>query len=256
MATNGNAVSWDLDSFYSTSHIANIKSNTSKLEVKWEATENDNWFGYWYAFSEGSAITINDDYEGDYDEISARTMGIWENSWTKSTQINDSGTTSYYFNLSVVDSEGDPHPVTSIGPFFIDTEPPGSPRFVVPETTTSANIIITDIGATDAVQFCISNSGFDVCTWENLTGSQRLWSVNNELNAQTTIYMQFKDDVGNISTASATTTYTETTETTVNIPGVRAIPTLTHWGCLIFSVILILSALLCYWRRPLKGLSR
>jgi len=236
--TNANAVSWDLDSFYSTSHTANIKSNTEELEIKWEAVENADWSNFWYAFSEGSAITINDEYEGHYDEITARTLGIWENSWTRSTQIADSGTTAYFFNLSIVDTEGDPHPVSSIGPFFIDTEPPASPRFYVSETTNNPNVVLYNIGAVDAVDMCISNSGYGVgCEWE-IVQEIKFWNINDELNTQTTIYMQFRDDVDNIATASASTTYTITS--TDKALFIRTVPTLNEWGKIILVLCLLM----------------
>ncbi len=239
ITTNGNTTSWNLDSFYSTSHTENIKSSTSELEVKWESTENEDWFGFWCAFSEGSAITLDDDYEGDYDEISARTLGIWENNWTRSSPFTDSGTTAYYFNLSVVDIEGDPHPVSSIGPFFIDTEPPGSPRFTVPETTNTPNVILDNIGAVGAVDMCISNSGFGVgCGWENIQES-KFWNINDELNSITTIYIQFRDDVDNKATVSASTTYTITSMT--EITGlVQSVPTLNEWGQIMLALCLLI----------------
>ena len=238
---------WSPDQFYSTTHTANIKSKDSDFEVKWEATENEDWTGFWYAFSEGEPLTLNDDYEGDYVEISARTLDIWESNWTKSKQISDSGTTSQYFNLSVVDTEGTPHPVTSIGPFFIDTEPPGSPRFTAPETSTTQNIILTEIGATDAEEICVSNSGFGVgCFWEDLESSSKLWTINNILNTETTIYIQFKDDVGNISTASETTTYisSNNNSSTTDTDLVTSIPTINEWGLFVFIISLIQVAII------------
>jgi len=240
-----NASEWELDSFYSTTHTPYIKSSESLLMVKWEAAENEDWSSFWCAFSESSPVTIDIFYDADYDNISARSLNSWENFWTRSLEISDDGNTPYYFNLSILDNNASLHPVPSIGPFYVDTEPPGNSRFTVSETTSSPNVILKDIGATDAVQFCISNSGFDVCTWENLTGTQRLWSVNNELNAQTTIYMQFKDDVGNISNVSRSTTYTITENDTDVILGVRAIPALMDWGILIFAFVLIVTAIFC-----------
>ena len=239
-----NASEWQPDTLYSTTHTLYVISKDSELEIKWESTEKESWLCFWVAFSTEAPLTINDDYFGDFDQIDARTpSGLWENAWTQKKEVNDTGKTPYYFNISVVDDEGTPHPLTSLGPYFIDTEPPGSPNLTAPENSETVNIILTNIGAIDAVDMCISNSGFGVgCTWQEIQGTKKLWTIKPEADVQTTIYIQFRDDVGNISTAMDATTFV-ILEDDISDRNVASVPVMSTFGMLVFMGILFVGAL-------------
>jgi len=232
------AADWNFDSFYSTTHTKYIKSNEPELEVKWTADENNDWHSFFVSFSSPSSVTIDSFYEGDYDVIEARTVGgMWKGSWTKQIELSGSGSESYYFNISIVDIEGDPHPVSGLGPFYIDTEPPGSPYIEPPEMTSTANIILL-IDAIDAKEYCISNSGYgDACLWTTLDSNNILWTVNEGNGVETTIYAQFKDDVGNISMTSATTIFMESSDS-YSTKNKKSIPAFNISG-IIFFILLI-----------------
>ena len=226
---------WDLESLCSTTHTIRLKSKDTRLEIQWEAQESATWHSFLTTFSSPSPVTMNDDYEGDYDTVSVETIsGVWKGVWTKSITIDDPGTTPYYFNMCIVDIEGDPHPITSIGPYFIDSEAPNSPSINAPEYTPSPIILLSNIGAIDSVQMCLSNTGYGIgCNWENIE-SYKLWIVNEGDGIQTTIYAQFRDDVWNIATASASTTYSSTAAPDENL----TVPTLNEWGIIILGTLL------------------
>ena len=99
-------------------------------------------------------------------------------------------------------------PTLTFGSIRIDTVPPLNPMIIAPERTSKQTLSI-QLGATNATQMYISNFNYGIGgAWEPYATS-RTWDLTDDEGLKT-IYVQFKDDAGNISTTTTLVTYQKT----------------------------------------------
>lgn len=181
----------DPDTITSTSHLTSIWSKENTIDIIWNPGADGGGSGldgYSYEWTNGSVVTPDD------------TKDIEEDIVVLTSPIFDDGN-SYYFNIRTKDNAGNWTSTKHLGPFWIDTSPPGDfsiTSFVVDE---EGNISI-ELSATDTLsgidKIMISeNEGFSGAEWMDYTDSSDI-NLTYPKNS-TTLYFKFRDTAGNES---------------------------------------------------------
>jgi hypothetical protein len=178
-------------------------SNNPNITVKWESTA-DGVTGetYYYLFNTESSypITLRN---------APSTQPVSTTQTTSSNLTGDS--VDYYFHVAPVNDRGIILGTASIG-FRIDTVPPKNVAVNVSIQNDSANTgkVTLQLGATGATQMQISNTTYGGTDGnvENLSSSKE-WTVENTP-GENKIYVQFKDEAGNVTNTLATVTISGT----------------------------------------------
>ncbi|KPA10361.1 conserved hypothetical protein, secreted [Candidatus Magnetomorum sp. HK-1] len=116
----------------------------------------------------------------------------------------------YYFHIAAACFDFETYsmrfgPTQTFGAIRIDIIPPIDPVIIVSSKTALRTIQIQP-GATNATEMYISNIKYTIGgIWENYAPS-RIWDLTDGPGLKT-IYAQFRDDAGNVSTASTTIEY-------------------------------------------------
>jgi len=180
----------------STTHELNQPSVDTQIQVTWHIPAGYTQVnGYYYVFDNNPTHTFTE----------LNTSGIqFGNHYDASSPIfNNVDDVAYYFHIAAEDTSENIGPTTTLGPFRIDTIAPKNGMIEVPDVIFNDSITLT-LGATDAREMFISNIGYGKAgTWE-LYDTNRQWIVTPERGIKI-IYVQFRDEAGNIANCSATT---------------------------------------------------
>jgi hypothetical protein len=180
----------------STTHDINTPSTDTQIHVTWQTPAGYTQVnGYYYLFDNNPTHTFTE----------SNTTGIdfgnyYDTSSSSFTNVDDK---AYYFHIAAEDILDNIGPTSTLGPFRIDTIAPKN--VMVNASDVIFNDVLTlTLGATGARQMYISNTGYGTAgAWETFNTS-RQWSVTSERGIKT-IYVQFKDQAGNIAKCATTT---------------------------------------------------
>jgi hypothetical protein len=180
----------------STSHEINQPSTNTQIHVTWQIpTGYTKVNGYYYLFDNNSKHTFTD----------INTSGIpfgnyYDTSSTNYTNVDDK---AYYFHIAAEDTLENIGPTSTLGPFRIDTIAPKNVLVDARDVIFNDALTLT-LGATGAREMYISNIAYGAAgVWEPYDTS-RQWIVTPDRGIKT-IYVQFRDEAGNISKRSTTT---------------------------------------------------
>jgi hypothetical protein len=181
----------------STTHEINSPSNITQIRVTWQIPNGYTQVnGYYYSFDQNSTHTFT---EMNTDGIS---FGNYYD--TVSSQYIDLDDEAYYFHIAAEDTSSTIGPTSNLGPFRIDTVAPKNALVSAPSVIYNNDLLLT-MGATGAANIYISNIAYGSAgLWEPYSTS-RQWTVTPGKGIKT-IYVQFRDEAGNIAQISTTTT--------------------------------------------------
>ncbi|OQX04303.1 MAG: hypothetical protein BWK80_53905, partial [Desulfobacteraceae bacterium IS3] len=170
-----------------------IISNNPYITVTWESSGSGYDESYYYEFNEIS----------DYEITKRNAPRMLPVTTKKVTSPELSGDdVSFYFHVAAVDDRGKIGPTAS-REFRIDTVPPSNGMVIVPERTSSSAIVLT-LGATGVKEVYLSNIGYGQGgDWETRVKEQN-WRLT-EGEGPKKIYIQFRDEAGNIANYLAET---------------------------------------------------
>jgi hypothetical protein len=180
----------------STTHGINQPSTKTQIHVSWAIpTGYTQVNGYYYLFNNDSTHTFTE----------LNTAGIsfgnyYDTSSANYTNVDDK---AYYFHIAAEDISENIGPTLTLGPFRIDTIAPKNAIVDTSDVIFNDTLTLT-LGATDAREMHISNIAFGAAgIWESYQTS-RQWVVTPERGIKT-IYVQFRDEAGNVAKCSTTT---------------------------------------------------
>ncbi|KPA13100.1 conserved hypothetical protein, secreted [Candidatus Magnetomorum sp. HK-1] len=180
----------------STSHVINAPSTQTQIRVTWQIPEGYTQVnGYYYAFDNNQTHTFTE----------LNTNGINFGNYYEAVSENylDVDDVAYYFHIAAEDVSENIGTTSTIGPIRIDTIAPRNALVSTPSVIYNDAVTLA-LGATNATDMHISNIAYGTAgTWESYNTS-RQWTVSSEKGIKT-IYVQFRDDAGNISNISTTT---------------------------------------------------
>ncbi len=177
-----------------------VVSNNPYITVTWEPSESGYDESYYYEFNQIS----------DYEITKRNAPRMLPVETRKVTGPDLSGDdVSFYFHVAAVDDRGKIGPTAS-REFRIDTVPPSNGMVIVPERTASSAIVLI-LGATGVKEVYLSNSGYGQGgDWETRVKEQN-WRLS-EGDGPKKIYIQFRDEAGNIANYLAETEKVPETE--------------------------------------------
>jgi len=180
----------------STTHQVNQPSTDTQIHITWQIPSGYTQVnGYYHLFDHNATHTFTE----------MNTAGInfgnyYDTSSSNFTNVDD---TAYYFHIAAEDIDENIGPTASLGPFRIDTIAPKNAMVHASDVIFNDAVTLT-LGATDARQMYISNIAYGTSgIWETYDTS-RQWIVTPERGIKT-IYVQFRDEAGNIARCSTTT---------------------------------------------------
>jgi len=187
----------NVEQLRSTTHDINDPSMVTQIRVTWQIPSGYTQVnGYYYMFDQNQSHTFTELNTGDvnfgnyYDAIS-----------TEFTNVDDE---AYYFHIAAEDTLSNIGSTSTIGPFRIDTVAPKNALATTSSVIYNDALVLT-LGATGASDMYISNIAYGTAgQWESYNTS-RQWTVTPGKGIKI-IYVQFRDDAGNISKTSTTTT--------------------------------------------------
>ena len=190
-------------------HSVGEPTPISLITMEWDAPSGFTGTDYYYVFNQSATHT--------FDVETGETVAATQISSEEYVNKND---VSYYFHVAATEFDWDTFEetigeVTTYGPIRIDNVAPQNVSVSAPETTTEQIITLTLGASTDTKQMNISNSSYGSGDWETFSTSKQ-WELS-EGDGVKTIYVQFKDQAGNTTNASTTTTYTAETGTAPEI---------------------------------------
>ena len=185
---------------------------------------------FYYAFNTSSTYTISTS-----DSTTTERMAT-------SDILSNKDNIAYYFHIAALDNDfiigPNLGPTKTEGPMRIDNVAPLEVSISGPETTDTIYNVSLSLSATGAILVCVSNSGPGIgCEWIPITSQINNWTLTQGEGIKT-VYAQFKDTAGNISSASTNIEYIPSNEPE------NTIPTLTEWGMIFFMMTLLLCALI------------
>jgi hypothetical protein len=179
-----------------TTHEINTPSTDTQIHVTWQIPAGYTQVnGYYYLFDNNSTHTFTE----------LNTTGIDFGNYydTMSSSFSNVDDKAYYFHIAAEDTLENIGPTSTMGPFRIDTIAPKNAMVDAHDVIFNDALTLT-LGATGARQMYISNIGYGTAgTWETYNTS-RQWIVTSGRGIKT-IYVQFKDDAGNIANCFTTT---------------------------------------------------
>ncbi len=179
-----------------------MASNNPFITVSWEPSDPSSDEGYYYEFNEIPDHIITKRNVPDIPPTLMRQVTSGELSGDN---------VSFYFHVAAVDDRGRIG-ATSTQAFLIDTVPPSNGNVVTPETT-SNQMITLFLGVMDAKEMYISNYGYGKNNeWETRV-KEKSWQLT-EGNGIKEIFIQFRDEAGNISNYTVSTQLTSSDKCT------------------------------------------
>ena len=187
---------------HSLSHVPHIVSQTNTIRMAWDPPEigEDQLTGYYYLFSTQSdfEFTLENTYATNVTYVKT---GMAREAMQSFSNLDDVG---YFFHIAPANENAEIIGQTeTFGPMRIDTVPPNPVHVSIPEFSSSPNIFIT-LGAYHAIDMNISDLAYGGGDWEPLANF-RPWTLRST-DGSHMIYVQFRDQAGNISNASVATT--------------------------------------------------
>jgi len=186
----------NVEQLRSTTHEINQPSKVTQIRVTWQIPSGYTQVnGYYYMFDNNSRHTFTE----------LNTAGIsfgnyYDTSSPEYTNVDDK---AYYFHIAPEDISENIGPTSTLGPFRIDTIAPKNALVDAKDVIFDDALTLT-LGATGAREMYVSNIAYGVSgTWETYNTS-RQWNVSQERGIKT-IYVQFRDEAGNIAKCSTTT---------------------------------------------------
>jgi len=180
----------------SISHEINQPTTQTQIHVTWQIPEGYTEVnGYYYTFDNNQTHTFT--------ELNTTGIGFGNYYDTKSPNFSNVDDKAYYFHIAAEDISENIGPTSTLGPFRIDTIAPKNAFVSAPNVIFNDSAILT-LGATNASDMFISNLAYGTAgTWEPYDTS-RQWIVTPGKGIKN-IYVQFRDDAGNVSQISTTT---------------------------------------------------
>jgi len=198
-------------------HEINRPSQATVIEIEWSLPEGytyDAIEGYYYHFDQSEVYEYDEFYTGE-PETSQKAIS--------KDYMNDALNDEFiYFHIAAVALDDNDDPVigttVNLGPFRIDTVQPQGVGVTTAPVSYDQSIELSLIAESSNLNIYISNIGFV----QSETGwipfdSKINWTVP-EGDGLKTIFVQFRDDAGNISQATATTELITTPSVTLQSP--------------------------------------
>jgi len=192
LISNGYAAAPDPVAGIICSHMEDVPSNTTTIDIEWNIPNGYTGF-YYTLFTEASEYTT---YTFDEDNVA----GLPTNTIGQSAHVHSEVTDeTYYFHVAAVweNEEEDLEfgPTTTYGPIIVDiTPPPGSVD--APSTTTSRNVTLSFVSS-EAIKIYVSNVGYGDGPELDLSANNPLpWELT-EGEGSKRVYVRFLDRAGN-----------------------------------------------------------
>ncbi|MDM8536895.1 carboxypeptidase-like regulatory domain-containing protein, partial [Desulfobacterales bacterium HSG17] len=170
-------------------------SNSPNITVTWDPSAGSEDESYYHVFNTETEHEITKRNAPGTNPVKTR----------KTTSRNLAGDdVTYYFHVAGVNDRGRIGDTSSLS-FRIDTVAPKNVQVNVNNRNARSgdNSVVLDLGATGAVEMYISNTNYGADgKWENFSSTKQ-WKVSDGARAAK-IYVQFRDEAGNISNALAT----------------------------------------------------
>jgi hypothetical protein len=186
----------NVEQLRSTTHEINQPSKVTQIHLTWQIPSGYTQVnGYYYLFDNNATHTFTE----------LNTAGVsfgnyYDTSSPDYTNVDDK---AYYFHIAAEDISEIIGPTSTLGPFRIDTIAPKN-ALVNAKDVIFDDALTLILGATGAREMYISNIAYGTGgTWETYNTS-RQWNVTQERGIKT-IYVQFRDEAGNIAKCSTTT---------------------------------------------------
>jgi hypothetical protein len=180
----------------SSTHQINQPTTNTQIHVTWQIPSGYTQVnGYYHTFDNNATHTFTE----------LNTTGISFGNYydTSSSNYSNVDDTAYYFHIAAEDIDDNIGPTATLGPFRIDTIAPKNAMVDASDVIFNDALTLT-LGATDARQMYISNIAYGTSgIWETYN-TTRQWIVTPERGIKT-IYVQFRDEAGNIANCSTTT---------------------------------------------------
>ncbi len=175
-------------------HFINIPSRVSRIKMTWDVP-GGNPRGYFVLFDTEPDHT----YAGPDPAGASHTAGTGFSQDFADSAPDD---VAYYFHIAAKYGEEEIGPVTTAGPYRIDTVPPSGAGVIAPEITPARTVTLF-LEAEGASEMYLSNEGYEKNgEWEPVS-SFREWELT-EGTGDRTVYVRFRDPAWNIADARDT----------------------------------------------------
>jgi hypothetical protein len=178
----------EVQSLRSVSHVVNIPSQNSIIQMSWSPPDNSTDVrGYYTLFNSSQYYS--------FDEENTLSIQPIDSLETVSVDYGDIDDINVYFHIAATSSEDNIGETSTFGPIRIDTIAPTNPVLKTSDYATS-QIVTLILGANNAIEMYISNTAHGVGgQWEPLV-SPKIWELT-EGQGLKTIYVQFRDRADN-----------------------------------------------------------
>ncbi|MBF0450027.1 MAG: hypothetical protein HQK75_04945 [Candidatus Magnetomorum sp.] len=197
LVSSNNVLGMDaVEQLRSTTHVVNDPSTLTQIRVTWQIPNGYTQVnGYYYSFDNNQTHTFT--------ELNTNGVSFGNYYDAVSPDYSSVDDTAYYFHIAAEDISENIGPTSTIGPFRIDTVAPKNALVSAPSVIYNDAVTLT-LGATGAIDMYVSNIAYGTAgTWESYN-TNRQWIVTPGKGIKT-IYVQFRDDAGNIAKISTTT---------------------------------------------------
>jgi len=194
------------------SHMENVPSNTTTIDVEWNVP--DGYTGFYYSlFTQASEYTT---YTFDEDNIA----GLSTNTSGQTVHVHsESSDETYYFHVVAVWENEDEDlvfgPTTTYGPIKIDITPPDG-SVDAPSSTTSRNVTLSFVSS-EAIKLYVSNVGYGDGPELDLSSNNPLAWELTEGEGTKRVYVRFLDRAGNQHDTFADIEYNLNTDPSIGI---------------------------------------
>jgi len=185
----------EVQSLRSVSHVINVPSQNSIIQMSWSPPDNTTDIrGYYTLFNSSAFYSFNEENTLNIQPIASQE--------TVSVDYGDVDDINVYFHVAATTSEDEIGETSTFGPIRIDTVAPTNPVLKTSQYATS-QIITLILGANNAIEVYISNTAHGVGgQWEPMV-SPKIWELT-EGQGLKTIYVQFRDRADNRTKAITT----------------------------------------------------
>ncbi|MBF0450874.1 MAG: DUF5011 domain-containing protein [Candidatus Magnetomorum sp.] len=192
-------------------HEINRPSQETIIEMVWSLPDGytqESIEGYYFKFD-----SLSDDEFEPFNQSNTVGLLLTKNQTAISqdyiTVFPDDLYVFFHIVTVVLDEEEEPvfGPTQTMGPFRIDVTAPKNVWVSAPEETSNRNIVLNLGAETSNIEMYISNMGYGESGsgWEPFVVSKE-WTLSDG-EGEKSIYVEFRDDAGNISKASTTSVY-------------------------------------------------
>jgi len=199
-------------------HELNQPSNATIIEIEWSLPDGytyDAIEGYYYLFNQSEQYFFDEFYTGELHKDSQKAISENYEDYNFNGEF-------IYFHIAAVALDDDDDliigPTTRIGPFPIDTVPPKNVGVSTTPVTSDRTIELELIAESTNLEVFISNIAYvqsDI-GWRPFN-STISWTVS-ESDGTKSIFVQFRDEAGNISKASTSTELIRAPSVTLQSP--------------------------------------